>query len=70
MKKTKRTRNGKMTEKEIEMFCMRVEETLKKIHDRCGLKEGKKKKKAKRSTQNDFSTLNKLEETDSMHLVG
>ena len=70
MRKTKRSGNRKLTEKEIEMFCLSVEDTLKKIHDRCKLKEGKKKKKVKVSPQDKFPKLEEMEESDSMHLVG
>jgi hypothetical protein len=59
-----------MTEKEIEMFCLSVEDTLKKIHDRCEIKESKKKKKVKVSSRDEFPTLEEMEESDSMHLVG
>ena len=70
MRKTKRSGNRRMTEKEIEMFCLSVEDTLKKIHDRCGAKENKKKKKVKVSSRDDFPNREEMEESDSMHLVG
>mgnify|MGYP000167810838 CR=1 FL=1 len=70
MKKTKRAGNRKMTEKELEMFCLSVEDTLKKIHDRCGAKENKKKKKVKVSFQDKFTNLKEMDELDRMHLVG
>ena len=70
MRKTKRSGNRKMTEKEIELFCLSVEDTLKKIHDRCETKESKKKKKVKVSSRDDFPNLEEMEESDSMHLVG
>ena len=70
MRKTKRSGNRKMTEKDIDMFCMGVQDTLKKIHDRCETKESKKKKKLKQRHKDEFTGLKEMEKTGRMHLVG
>jgi len=44
MKKTRRSKNKKMTDAEIELFCQSVEDVLGKIKDRSASKKGKKAK--------------------------
>ena len=70
MGRARRPKNGRLTEAEVELFCLSVEETLKKIHERCVTKEGRKKRKAKVSHQYDYSDPNEKEEEESLHTVG
>ncbi len=47
MKKLKRFKNKQVTDTEINMYCLSVEEVLKTINDRCCHKKSRQKKEKK-----------------------
>jgi len=56
MRRLKRLKNKTFTEKEITLYCMSVEEVLKKINERHGQKENRRKEKKEKSTASTQST--------------